>query len=1035
MNNSFALKLLLFTFLFVCTFSHAKTIHVKNLSLEDGLSQSSVLCILQDHQGFMWFGTEDGLNRYDGYKFTVFRHDPMDSLSISDNHINCLFEDQAGNLWIGTKDGGINRFNPRTGEFKYWKIDEDNSSPLQSNHIQSIYQDHNNIFWFGTLNKGVYSFDAEQNIWKQYQFGEDLGYPQALNTIADICPDLRDTNHLWLATFYGLIHFNMLSGEYSHWKLTEDDQNSLSDNIIWNIESTTIYNKNILLIATNDRLNIFNAETGKFESDFYVNDLGSGIKASRTIYKLRDNQYWIGTMDGVMELTVSNDPVHRYSITKLNIVGLKDNRILSIYQDQSGVIWIGGIIGGLHVYSSKKKKFASWTRDNNDINQSELSNYSIRSFAQTNDGVLWIGTEDKLNKVDLYNNSISYWNPNIKLTGRYTNYYIWSLYPDKNNLWIGTMGLGLYYLNTKNNSYRQWQLTRDVINSINHNFIPCLLLDSGHQLWIGTWGGGLNHYDPEKKEFKHYTNDPENPNSISHNSVWCLFEDSDHQIWIGTYGGGLNQYDRLTEGFKRYEYSIDNIYGISNSTIYCIVEDDDKNLWIGTNGGLNKFDRQTETFSNFTTKDGLSNNVIYGIVIDKNKKLWLSSNNGLMYFDPDSREIRKYTVEEGLQNNEFNAGAYFKTDNNKLIFGGINGLNIFDPDSIQQNKYKPPIVFTDFRLYNQSVQYGPKSLLKVPIEYADKIELKYQDKVFSIDFASLDYNSPEKNIFYYKLEGFDDKWIFAGNRNSATYTNLNPGEYIFRVKGSNNDGVISEHSKSLIISIIPPYWQTIWFNIIVVLAAAALLYWLYRYRLTRVLEMERMRIRIASDLHDDIGSTLTKIAINSEIIQSTQNENKIRESSIKIGRMSREIISSMSDIIWSIDARNDTIKDLLDRMRDFSSTSFAEANIKVSFNDNDLPLTRKIPVQFRQNVFMIFKECLHNILKHAQASEVQITFTSTSGNFRLCINDNGKGFDSTTSYSGNGIKNMKLRASRIHAAITIENNNGTQLCLTGRIPK
>ncbi|MBN1408873.1 MAG: hypothetical protein JW956_13835, partial [Calditrichaceae bacterium] len=452
------------------------------------------------------------------------------------------------------------------------------------------------------------------------------------------------------------------------------------------------------------------------------------------------------------------------------------------------------------------------------------------------------------------------------------------------------------------------------------------------------------------------------------------------------------------------------------------------------NGGLNKFDKKTETFINFTTKDGLSNNVIYGIVIDKNKKLWLSSNNGLMYFDPDSRDIRNYTVEEGLQNNEFNAGAYFKTHEGKLIFGGINGLNIFDPDSIQQSKYQPPIVFTDFRLYNQSIQPGLISPLKNPIQYTDKIELNYQDKVFSIDFASLDYNNPEKNIFYYQLEGFDENWIYAGTRNTVTYTNLNPGTYIFKVRGSNNDGIISKRSKSLIISIIPPYWQTIWFNTLIVLIVAALLYWLYRYRLTRVLEMERMRIRIASDLHDDIGSTLTKIAINSEIIQSTQNAEKIRQSSIKIGRMSREIISSMSDIIWSIDARNDTIKDLLDRMRDFSSTSFAESKIKVNFISSDFPLSRKIPVQFRQNVFMIYKESLHNILKHAEASEVEINFSITGGNYSLCIKDNGKGFDPAKGYSGNGIKNMKLRAARIHAKINMDNNNGCQVCLIGKIP-
>ena len=607
MNNVLVFKLLLCASFMVCVPSFANTIHLKNLSLEDGLSQSSVLCMLQDKQGFMWFGTEDGLNRYDGYQFTVFRHDPLDSLSITDNHINCLFEDQNGNIWIGTKDGGLNCFNPQSGKFKYWKMNDEHSSPLQSNHIRSIYQDHNKLLWIGTLNTGLYSFDPELKGWKHHRFGEDLNYPQAMNTIQDICADTQQKNYLWIATFYGLLHFNMLSGEYSHWKLAADAKNSLSDNIIWDIESTSIDNKTILLIATNDRLNIFDIETSKFISDFYGQDILSAEKATRTIYKLRNNQYWLGTMNGILELSISGDSNLKYTMTKVNAISLKDKRILSIYQDQSGVIWMGSIIGGLHAYSSKKKKFASWTPDNNDFNQSVLSNYSIRSLAQTSDSILWIGTEDKLNKIDLTKNAIDYWNPDIKLTGRYTNYYIWSLFPDNENLWIGTMGLGLFYLNTKDYSYQQWQLMREGSNSINHNFIPCLLMDSNRKLWIGTWGGGLNHYDPEKKLFKQYINNPEDSNSISHNSIWCLYEDSDNYIWAGTFGGGLNRFDWQKQAFSRFEYHIDNINGISNNTIYCLVEDKNKDLWIGTNGGLNKFDKKTETFINFTTKDGLSN--------------------------------------------------------------------------------------------------------------------------------------------------------------------------------------------------------------------------------------------------------------------------------------------------------------------------------------------------------------------------------------------------------------------------------------------
>ncbi|MEJ2052889.1 MAG: two-component regulator propeller domain-containing protein [Calditrichaceae bacterium] len=1012
----------------------AKTIHVRNLSLKDGLSQSSVLCILQDRQGFMWFGTEDGLNRYDGYNFTVFRHDPADSFSLSDNHINCILEDHAGYLWIGTKDGGLNRFDPKTEHFRYWKYEEYDSTGLSSNHIQTIYEDDKNVLWIGTLNNGLYAYNFYDDQWKHYQFQENNTYPQALNTISSICPDGSSNKFIWLGTFYGLLHFNKETGAYSHWKLAPEKQNSISDNIIWDIETANTENDTLLLIATNDRVNIFDIKSKTFYSDFYNTSLSAGKRASRSIYKISNRHFWIGTMDGVLELFIDGNRHSGLRCLKTNITGLKDKRLLSIFKDKSGVLWLGSIISGVYSYSSKLHKFPSWTSQNSQDNF-KLSNYSIRSLAQTKNNILWIGTEDKLNKIDLDNNTIHYWAPDIKLSGRYTDYYIWSLFPDRNdNLWIGTMGLGVFYLDTQKNSYRHWQLKNRDENSVNHNFIPCLLVDHRNKVWIGTWGGGLNFFDPEKDKFKYYMNNPHDPHSISHNSVWCLYEDSDKQIWAGTYGGGLNRYNPGTDQFTRFEYSLDNPDGINNNTIYCLVEDTLENLWIGTNNGLNKLNRKTMKFSNITSKDGLPNNVVYGILIDNNQRLWLSTNNGLSCFNPSNGEIKNYTIEEGLQNNEFNAGAYLKMTDGRLVFGGINGLNIFRPDSIPKNLYHPPVVFTDFKLYNQSVSHGSNSILKNPIQYTHTINLSYRDKVFSIDFAALDFNNPENNTFYYRLVGFDNDWIYSGNRNTAAYTNLNPGNYIFQVKGRNNDGIINEKPKQLFINIIPPYWQTIWFKTLIILLIIGLLYLLYRLRLNRALEMERMRIRIASDLHDDIGSTLTKIAINSEIIQSTKNPDKIKKSSVKIGKMSRDIISAMSDIIWSIDARNDSMQDLLDRMRDFSSTSFTDKNIKVNFIHHNIPVNKKIPVQFRQNVFLIFKEALHNILKHAEATQVRIEFTFTGSEYRLCITDNGIGFDSEATHSGNGIKNIQHRSKAINAEIEIENKEGASLCLRGKLP-
>ena len=464
-----------------------------------------------------------------------------------------------------------------------------------------------------------------------------------------------------------------------------------------------------------------------------------------------------------------------------------------------------------------------------------------------------------------------------------------------------------------------------------------------------------------------------------------------------------------------------------------IYEDAQGALWLGTVSGLNKLvlgegaAPQTPSFTRYTEKDGLPNDFIYGILGDAEGNLWLSTNKGLSKFNdrlPPGKKFRNYDVQDGLQNNEFNVGAYHRGHSGALYFGGVNGFNIFFEQRVKDNSHAPPVVLTAFRVFNEEVA------LDTAVAEIKTLALSHQQNFFSFDFAALDFTQPEKNRYAYKMEGFDRDWVQAETRRYASYTNLDPGQYVFRVKGANNDGVWNENGAAVKITIRPPFWKTWWFRLLAAAAAFGALSLLYRYRVSRLLEMERLRVRIASDLHDDIGSTLTKISLHSELIQHSADAGEIKESLRKIGAMSRELITTMSDIVWSIDARNDTMGDLVDRMREFAAGVLPAKAIAFSFDATALVLPQKLPVNVRQNVYLIFKEAVNNITKHAEASHVAIQLKSSNGTFSMTVSDDGKAWRDDENQTGQGLRNMRMRAERIGGRLEIYRDPGYTVSLT-----
>jgi signal transduction histidine kinase len=411
---------------------------------------------------------------------------------------------------------------------------------------------------------------------------------------------------------------------------------------------------------------------------------------------------------------------------------------------------------------------------------------------------------------------------------------------------------------------------------------------------------------------------------------------------------------------------------------------------------------------------------------DEQDNLWLSTNHGLVKFDTRRGKFQSYDVNDGLQSNEFNTGAYFQNQSGEMFFGGVNGFTVFHPAQIQNNPYRPPVVLTAFKKFDKAAE------LDSAIAAIKCLELSYKENFFAFEFAALDYTAPEKNRYAYRLEGFDRNWVEAGARRYASYTNLDPDAYVFRVKGSNNDGLWNETGAAVKIIITPPIWKTWWFRILAASSIIGLLGLIYRYRVNRLLEMERLRVRIASDLHDDIGATLTKISLHSELIQESADPDEVRGSLRKIGAMSRELVTTMSDIVWSIDARNDTLGNLVDRMRDFATGVLSVQTTAIDFHCAGLDMQKKLPVNFRQNIYLIFKEAINNIAKHAEASHVDVEIKNINGHFNMAIRDDGKGWreNDYTKLSGHGLRNMKMRAARIGGDLNISRNGGCTVSLT-----
>jgi two-component system sensor histidine kinase ChiS len=820
----------------------SKGIKFERISIEDGLSQSVINTMLQDSKGYMWFGTQDGLNRYDGYQFKVYKNDPDDPASISLNHITALHEDQAGYLWIGTNGGGLNRLDRESDRFvRYINSTEDPNS-ISSNFVNAIYEDSENNLWVGTTG-GFDLLDQESDTFSHHpiDYLETLEEPgNAIdNNISAIFEDSDGT--LWVGTSGGGLYiYDRPTESFTAFKYQPDDPFSLSSNVVTDILEDSLGH---LWVATGKGLNRYDGETGGFYRYQHEPDNSNslGYNFVKSIIEDNGGLLWIGTEGGGVDIfDITTGLFAHLANDKNDPQSLSTNEIMSVYEDRSGVLWFGSFGGGLSKFDPEGAKFRTYRENPKDENS--LNSSGIWSVYEDSEGILWVGTFDGgLNRYDPVSGKWRHFVHDPDDPYSISSNSVFSLLEDhKGNFWVGTFNgdLNLNLLDRDSFQFTQFDVPSNVMK---------VFEDQSGRLWIGTFGSGLGLLDRETGEITYYENEEGNPKSLSANYVSAIEEGTDGQLWIGTQTLGLNRFSPETETFTRFRANPTERGSISNNAIMSIHISQDGVLWVGTfGGGLNKFNREAETFNAYRERHGLPNDSIYGILEDNLGNLWLSTNFGLSKFDPTAETFKNYDSGDGLQSNEFNQNAYYQSPKGEMFFGGINGLNAFYPDEIVDNTYDPPIVITDFKLFNESVGVGEDSPLQAPIDQTNEITLTYQDNFFSFEFASLHYSSPQENQYAYIMEGLDKDWNLVGNRRFAGYTYVPPGDYTFRVIGSNRDGIWNTEGASIEIKVVPPYWQTWWFRVIAALVLVGSVATIFRLRV-RSIERQRQQLRVQVD--------------------------------------------------------------------------------------------------------------------------------------------------------------------------------------------
>ncbi len=856
-------------------FAHSfasNTMHFDRITVSDGLAQGSVMAIEQDHSGFMWFATENGLDRYDGFTFKHYRHERGNPNALASDFIRDLDVAKDGTLWIATDGGGVSRWDPKTDGIRNFRYAEGDDRSLATDEIRTILAGSDGTVWIGTRDSGLDRLNTATN--EITHFTSRADDPASLSSDEVFALALDGKGSLWIGVRGGLNRLDIATGQVTRFEDESGDVN-FADEVV---RSLLVSSDNTLWVGT-ERSGLVAVDPDTAAVRSFVHDpevptsLGSNMVAS--LFEDNQNRIWIGTDSGLSLMDVEAGTFTTYRNDPADPASIGGDSIFSIYEDRSGLLWFGTLTGAISKWNPRSWSFGHYKPET--TGPRRFSNPNITAFTQDYDGNTWVGTfGGGINVIEEHGHAVRHIRHDPSDSESIGDDRVMAMITDRNgNIWAGTMRGGLSRIDPATGKARTYRHDPSDPNSLAANGVMSLLQDRSGHIWVGTFGGGVSRLQPKTGQFTNYGSAPAGGNGLSGARATALAQDRDGVVWVGTDGAGLSYRDPRTGTWHQLEHSLDDTSSLGANTIYSLHVDPLGRLWVGTRQGLEQVvsrsamdngSRELEV----VTPVGVPRIAVYGIESDRNGNLWISSSQGLTSFNPGSGRIKSYHKSQGLQGEEFNFGSSYASPEGILYFGGANGFNQFDPAELELNTLPPPVVLTSLSIINEPV------VADQPYELIPRWDLGFQDDVITFGVSALDFTAPTENRYSYMLEGFDEDWVDAGNERRITYTNLDGGEYVLKVRAANSDGVWNTTGIEMPITVANPPWKTGWAYLLYAALAVSvvLLIWRSQYaKLQREFEYSRRLEQEVEERTDELNTRNRDLkVVNSKLLEASTTD-------------------------------------------------------------------------------------------------------------------------------------------------------------------